>query len=324
LIVGAGIAGLSLQYFLAKRGIDSTVIDFKKEIGKPIRDTGLISNLIFKIFPIEKEELIEEEFEEAELIFQKTSFKVKSKKSKMFIVKRDLLDKKIFELTNSYIKPKIILNRKVVGFKNNEAILNDGRKIEYDLLIGADGTFSIVSKFFKMDKNVKYFLAQEAITKVNNKGKFIKVFFGKEFSKTYFLWKVLYKNKMKIGYIDLKLNENFENFLEGRKIYQYSDLIKIGETELQKDNVMLVGEASGIIKPFSLGGITYAVLTSLIASNVISKGVEIEKYKKVVRGLFLKGILIGKTAKKLIKFNKIIKLLRINSIISILHPDLLF
>lgn len=319
-VIGAGISGLSFQYFLAKNGIDCILIDSKKEIGKPIKDSGLISNKIFELIPLDKEKLIEESFRYADFIFENNKFRIFSKKSEMNVVKRGLLDKQILELTQTLTKPKIFLNTKAIGFKNNYVITKKG-KFKYDLLIGADGTFSIVSKWFKMDENVSFFISEEAIVKTKNENKSIELYFGKEYSKTYFLWKICYDKKMKIGYIDKHINKNFNKIIKSQPVYKYSDLIKIGKTSLQKENILLIGEATGIIKPFSLGGITYSVITSKIASDVISKGLNLKAYKILTEKFFKIPLFIGKAAKKLIKLNKIIKLFGIHKLASLFHPD---
>lgn len=319
-VIGAGIAGLSFQYFLAKNGIDCILIDMKKEIGKPIKDSGLISNKIFELIPLDKEMLVEESFRYADFIFGNSKFRIFSKKSEMNIVKRDLVDKQILELTQTLIKPKIFLNTIAISFKNNYVITNKG-KFEYDLLIGADGTFSIVSKWFKMNENVSFFISEEAIVETKNENKSIELYFGKEYSKTHFLWKIYYDKRMKIGYIDKHINKNFNKRITGQLIYKYADLIKIGKTSLQKGNVLLIGEASGIVKPFSLGGITYSVITSKIASEVISKELDLKEYKILTEKFFKIPLFIGKTAKKLIKLNKIIKLFSIYKLASLFHPD---
>jgi len=341
IIIGAGVSGLSLQYFLCKHGIEALVIDSKKKLGLPIRDTGLISNTTFRFFPEIKDEVVEEVFDESEFIFDKFSVKFSSKKSKMYMLKRDKLDQEIFNQTKMLVKkPKLLLGKKAVGIdpEKNFVVLDDGKRIKYDILVGADGTYSIVTRTFGLDKNVRYIVAQEAIFRTKTKQeKRIQMFFSDEYSKEHFLWRIHYDKKIKIGYMDRIVNKRFSSLvssIKGKKIEEYADMIKIGRVKLAENNVMVVGEAAGLLKPFSMGGISYGVVSSFIASKFVKKAVETEdilplsEYEKIVRVLLDKGIVFGYLSKevfKLIKRSRFLQLMlkvsNANKLARMLHPD---
>lgn len=340
-IIGAGVAGLSLQYFLAEKGIESIIIDKKSRIGYPIRDTGLISNTSFHFFPEIKDKVVEEVFDESEFIFDDFSIKFSSKKSSMYMLNRSRFDNEIFNLTKSMIRePKLLLGKRVatINKKANFVLLEDGKKIDYDVLVGADGTYSIVTKTFGLDKKISYVVAQEAIFKTRIKQeKKIRMFFSDKYSKEHFLWKISYDNKLKIGYMDKYVNEKFLDFansIKEKKVHEYSDLIKIGKVKLVDKNVIVVGEASGLIKPFSLGGISYGIISSFIASHFIERFVDNEdlkellKYENAVRLVLNKGMMFGYLSKEVFKiikrnniFRKLLKISKANKLAKVFHPD---
>lgn len=340
-IIGAGVSGLSLQYFLCKYGVESLVIDSKKRLGLPIRDTGLISNTTFRFFPEIKDEVVEEVFDESEFIFDKFSIKFSSKRSDMYMIKRDKLDQEIFEQTKTLVRrPELLLGKKVVSInpEKNFVVLNNGKKVKYDILVGADGTCSIVTRTFGLDKNVKYIVAQEAIFRTKTKQeKKIQMFFSDEYSKEHFLWRIHYDKKIKIGYMDRFVNKRFSSLVSSikeKKIEEYADMIKIGRVKLVENNVMVVGEAAGLLKPFSMGGISYGIVSSFVASKFIKKAVETEdilplpEYEKIVRLLLDKGIAFGYLSKEVFKLIKrsrflqlALKISNANKLARMLHPD---
>ncbi|MEM7817968.1 MAG: NAD(P)-binding protein, partial [Candidatus Aenigmatarchaeota archaeon] len=54
-IIGAGVSGLSLSYFLSSAGIKNLVIDMRKNVGKNYRSTSLVSSKIFDFLDFLKE-----------------------------------------------------------------------------------------------------------------------------------------------------------------------------------------------------------------------------------------------------------------------------
>ena len=339
-IIGAGISGLTLQYFLLKRGIEATIIDQKKEIGYPIKDTGLVSNILFKFFRQAKE-IVEESFNKASIFLNKTKIIFSSRKSKMYLIKRAELDKLIFSLSSTLSKPKIFLKERVIGIKDRH-IITQKRKVDYDILVGADGTFSKVANTFKMNKKTKFIFGEEAIFKLKNKkeSKRIEVFFSPKYSNEYFLWKIFYNNKLKIGYLDTKRNGYFWKIvrtIKGNILYSYSDFIKIGECDVQKENVLLVGEAASLLKPFTLGGINYGIISSYLASIVIKKVIDnlslnyLKEYKSLINDIFSKSMLMGKVVHHTFKKIKnsrimpvILKITMMKYFASFFHPDFFF
>ena len=218
--------------------------------------------------------------------------------------------------------------------------MNTGEKIKYDILVGADGTYSIVTKTFGLDKDVKYVFGEEIVFETKRmQEKKIELYFCEKYSKEHFLWIISYKNKIKVGYVDKVKNKNFPLFVKqkGKVIHKYFDLIKIGRVKLVNENVLVIGEAGGLIKPFSLGGISYGIISSFVASKFILKAIEkndikeLEKFESITRKILGKGILFGHLAKKTFNCVKkssllcyLLKILRINKIAMEFHPDFIF
>ncbi|MEM5828326.1 MAG: NAD(P)/FAD-dependent oxidoreductase [Candidatus Aenigmatarchaeota archaeon] len=331
-IIGAGISGLALSYFLSQNGIKNIVIDLKRDVGINHRSTSLISNKIFRYLDYFDEEDSINSYNIANFWYNDEKvFSIKSKK-KMYIFDYRFLERKIFENVDKRFS-NFLFSEKVldVDFERN-IVITDKRKINFEILVDASGTYAFLANKLNLFKFRKVFTSFEVYGIFEKKFESVNIFFDENFSKKKFGWFIELDNGALVGLIDKNLkNEKFNNFLKifGLKkiIYEYSHpILFISLKKLTYKNSIIVGEAAGIIKPFSLGGITYGILSSYVASKCILSN-SLASYEKKIRKIFRKSLYFGMLVDKLLRkrfFAKIIRFFGINKLVENLDPDFLF
>jgi len=98
LIVGAGPAGTYLAEKLASKGIDTTIIEKKKEIGK-YACSGLVSKRINDFVKIEKS-LIENKIKGSTFHSENTSFTIKRQDTQAYVLNRPAFDRFMADAQN--------------------------------------------------------------------------------------------------------------------------------------------------------------------------------------------------------------------------------
>jgi flavin-dependent dehydrogenase len=294
IVIGAGISGLSISYFLSQKGIKHEVIE-RKFVGYK-KDTSLVCENIKKFFDVEN--FVIEEFNTANFYYnEKFAFSVKSSK-KMLLIDRNSFEKYIYKnIDKKFAKFNFFEEVIDVNIEKNEIITNK-RKIKFDFLIDASGPSFLVGKKFC---NPKYVIAYEAIAKKVKDG--INLFFDKKISKNFFGWIVGCKNFSKIGIMDFGMRKecflNFLKFFNAKPKEVYGNLINISiPKKFFGKNFAIVGEAAGIIKNFSLGGINFAIISSFLLSKYLDN---LKKYERSIKKVFYSSIMKSRILRFLFK-----------------------
>jgi len=291
-IVGCGINGAYLAWELSK-GNEVEVFEKGGVVGeKPCSE--LISERIWNFVP-KKNELIRNIIEELVIHFSKKDIKLKFF-PRMLVVDRKQLASYIVELAMQN-GAKINLNsevKKVFYIKNKKPQLSvSGRVYEFDYLIGCDGYNSIVRKSLGIKDPLSILGIYTRIKKKSTKNS-IDVYP----LKNGISWVIPRKDEVEYGVyekVEIAKNE-FDNFCKGMKIKPkgvYSQLIPSRLTRMHKDRVALVGDAVGLTKPWSYGGIIWG----LIADNILIRTFpNFAKYEEGVRDYFEPKIFYSKIA----------------------------
>lgn len=289
-IVGCGIAGCYLANLLSKEGFKVLAIEEHKKIGYPSKCTGLVSWRIKKLISKEiLEKVIQNEIKKAKFISpSKLSFELISKKG-MYVLDRPKLD---FLLYKNSLNSNVIfkLGEKFLDFKieKNQIKIKTNKKIySSKILIGSDGSYSLIAKKINAIKFSKTFFGVQSLAKSKFEKDKVELWFGSKFSKEFFAWVVpINENYAKIGiaskenpllYYKNFLKERIGNFLKP----DTAGIIRIGLTKTSVyERILLVGDSSLQIKPFSGGGITYSLISSQIAFQAIKKSLEKQIFSK--------------------------------------------
>jgi len=298
-IVGAGITGLYLAWKLSEKGHQVTVFEKREKIGKEVC-SGLLSQRILNFIPQSKN-LIKNKIdyclihlpsdsearEEVKLLrTPKRTLKITFLK-KFFVINHNELDSLVFNLVKE-AGVKIILNSPIT-------FIPEG----FDRIIGCDGALSQIRKNLGL-KEPQFYLGIQGFLLKKDDSNFVETWP----TKSGFLWKIPRGRETEYGIIEKpNLAKNFfEEFLNKNNLSLEnikSALISQGLIIPKNQNITLCGEAAGLTKPWSGGGIIWG----LMAADILLKNFpDFLKYQKEVKKFFSPKIIFSQIAKKLVYF----------------------
>ncbi|MBN2203322.1 MAG: FAD-dependent monooxygenase [Candidatus Aenigmarchaeota archaeon] len=257
-IVGCGINGAYLAYRLAKRH-KVTVFEKKKVVGKDVC-SGIVSKRLWNHIP-KNENLIINDINEAKLHFPKKEVVLKFRPD-MLILDRKKLDQYVASLAEKAgaeikLGTEVDMVYNVKGMKPQVKV---GKKvIEFDRLIGCDGFFSVVRKGVGIEQP-KHRLGIYGYVKRKGDSKTVDIYP----TENGFCWKIPRKGTVEFGVMEMpdvasKMYKDFckKNRTKPKKTYSY--VIPGGLVDAAKGNVALCGDAIGLTKPWSGGGVIWGL-----------------------------------------------------------------
>ena len=284
-IIGSGICGLYLAWKLSKQGHDISVFEKRKKIGKETC-SGLFSKRILKFVP-ESKQLIQNRIDFVLVHFPKRTIKVRFSQ-KFFVMSHLDLDKLVASLAKRS-GAKIFLNQEARSLPRG-----------FDQIIGCDGVLSFVRKSLGI-KNPSFRLAIQGFVKEECFENFVEVW---PLVNQGFIWRVPRGKEIEYGIIakPQKAKEYFNRFLKKNKLSLRkirSALVPQGFSIPHHPTVTLCGDAAGITKPWSGGG----VIWGLIAADILLKHFpNFFNYQKAMKKFFLPKIIFSKTIITLVYF----------------------
>ncbi|MBW2989725.1 NAD(P)/FAD-dependent oxidoreductase [Candidatus Woesearchaeota archaeon] len=294
-IIGAGPAGCYTASLLAEAGKDVQLFEEHKEIGSPVRCTGLVTSSIKEVLK-PKESSIMNRISDVRIISKNTSLDLKLKE-KNLVLDRKSFDNDLADLAIAK-GAKIFLNCRFIDNKKNLIKVSYSQKketiLKTDYLIGADGPLSSVEKRNFPENKKSFMTGLQAIVRLKNDNCI-------EFypSLGTFSW-VVPENKeiCRIGsasYTNPKYA--FKELLKLKSIENKSIIEKQGgliplydpKLKTKKDNVFLVGDAASQVKATTGGGIIQGLKAagSLASSIIKQKDYEKGWKKEIGKGLWL-------------------------------------
>ncbi len=287
LVVGASVAGCRTAELIASRGYRVAIVEEHEKIGFPSKCTGLVSWRLKELLPELPEDIIVNVVEKAKFFSPfGISFVLKSKKP-VYVINRKKLDWYLFSCAlEKGCKP--FLSRRFIQFEKEKGIAVTTRgNIKTKLLIGADGANSTVAKVTSIKQPSKILFGLQSTIKGNFEEDCVELWFGQKIAPNFFAWVV--PESYATARVGLATNKNpmyfFKRFLKNRvgKFVKpdTAGMLRFGlMKETVGERVMLVGDAACQLKPFSGGGIIYALIASEVCAKACWKALEIEKYDK--------------------------------------------
>lgn len=283
-IIGAGICGLYLARKLSEKGHDITVFEKKDKIGNEVC-SGLFSQRILEFLP-ESRELIQNKISFVLLHFPKKTITVRFSKD-FFIMSHFELD----ELAGSLAQKagaEIILNHSISSLPQG-----------YDKIIGCDGVNSYVRGALNLP-DPKYRLGILGYVKKPCSVDYVEVWP----IKSGFIWKIPRGDRTEYGII-AKLQESkklFDEFLTRNKIlleWVRAKTIPQGFIIPSHSSITLCGDAAGLTKPWSGGGVIWGLTA---AEMLIKSFPDFLAYRKTARKFFIPKIIMSKIGIKIVNF----------------------
>lgn len=283
-IIGAGINGLYIGRKLAEAKNDVTIFEKKKEIGNNVC-SGLFSKRLLDFIP-EAGKLVKNRINSVKIHFPKKTIEVSFSKD-FLVIDHSELDKLAAELAKKG-GARILLNS---GVKE----IPEG----YDAIIGCDGYDSAVRKSLKLD-SPSLRLGIQGFSAEKSNLDFVEVWP----KKSGFLWKIPRGSETEYGAIANVFTASwlFRSFVKKMNVSLgpiKSKLIPQGLIIPDDEKNTLCGDAAGLTKPWSGGG----VIWGLFAADMLLKHFpDFKKYKEEADSFFKKKIWISKIAIKLVYF----------------------
>ena len=270
-IIGAGINGLYLGWKLSEMSHDVIVFDKKERIGDNVVCSGLFSERIFSFIP-QSRNLVKNKINYVNIHFPKKTIRVNFSKP-FFVIDHADLDRLVAKKT----KARIILN------KNIEEIPGG-----FERVIGCDGANSVIRKKLNL-KSPKFRLGALKTRRGPTSTDFVDVWP----CKTGFSWKIPRGgNTIEVGQIadfsEIKKESGF-----------FYKIIPQGLIMPKNKKITLCGDAAGLTKPWSGGGVVWGLTT---ADMLLKNFPDFLKYKKEAKKFFTPKIIFSKFAIKTVNF----------------------
>jgi geranylgeranyl reductase family protein len=285
-IIGAGPVGSYAAYQLSKEGFEVNLFDTKKasQIGSPIQCTGLLTSEIKKFIPLKKDFLINTfsnirvfSPDQQAITINKTEYLVDRTKFDQYILNLALKQGVVFHHQHKLTEIKEGKGKRELTFKHKKQT----RKFSPDIIIGADGPLSLVSRYLNPFKKKTCYYGLQAVIKGSFNTDSYRVFLGSQVCPGLFAWLVPEsKTKAKVGLAALSNPfHQFNNLLKTLDIKQkqiiekQAGLIPLFDSKVKTrhKNVFLLGDAASHVKATTLGGIVPGFKAAINLTHHLTK-----------------------------------------------------
>ncbi|BAB60664.1 hypothetical protein [Thermoplasma volcanium GSS1] len=292
IVIGAGPSGSYAAYRLSKMGLDVLLLEEHKEVGKPVECTGLVSK---RVLDFVKTRSIAGKVYGANIYFPNGKSIHVEKNDETIVLYRDSFDKDVAAMAIG-AGADIRINARAISVKeNNDSVTvkyRDSGQLKEDnakVVIGADGINSVVRRdlYRIRQEKVVSTLQYDMAGKIEDE-RSVNVYLGSKYTHGFFGWAVPGGEIIRVGtgsyrasaYPYMKaLSKRFgTNRVLG--ITGAGIPIKIAKSLFTKRSV-LIGDAGGIVKPLSGGGIYTGIFSANLASERVANAIENEDYSQL-------------------------------------------
>ncbi len=317
IIVGAGPAGSTAAYVLARGGSRVLLVDFKRKVGSPVQCAEFVPIQISYRFPeFFTEETVAQKIDD--MVHLTPWGEVVRSESPGFMLRRDRFDHLIADLALKE-GADLMLRTLFLGFEDGKIWLEhiDTRTrfpVEADLVIGADGPRSRTARI--TGDHTRTFLTTAQFTMPLRETLRDLIIYFRDYIPGGYGWVFPKGELANVGVgIDPDFGVNVmdvlrrfvkevvaDGFVEEKILSRTGGWIPAeGIKRPFRRKVLLVGDAGGFCHPITGGGIANAVLTGAMAGEAILEGSP-EDYEEEAMDVF--GETLTKAALKRVKYMK--------------------
>lgn len=335
LVIGAGPVGSNTARLFAKEGHKVLLVEEHPEVGIPVQCAGLVTPRIFDHCPFDIGDLHQNDLHGGVVYSPDgTEVRFRTDKVQAQAMDRARFDQRMAEYaTNEGVELRVATkavaaNRIDGGI--SVTLQHDGKRTDVSckFLVGADGIRSRTAEWFgfpRVDEIVSAYEAELTGCHIEEED-MIPMFAGDKAAPGFFSWIIpLGEGKTRSGlavapglseqaakkyYQEMFTDPQSKPFLEGaEESYLIIGGIPLGlRKQLVQDRVALVGDAAGMAKPTSGGGIYMGLVASEhlveVASPILSGTLDakaLRPYEKAVRGGIAKELRKGNLLRGLYK-----------------------
>lgn len=294
-VVGGGVMGLYISWKLSEMGHEVSLFDKKKEdtLGHKCCSC-LVSERIKQFIPI-TEECIENKISSCVINFPKGKVKLNFS-PKHLALNREMIINILLDL-NKKVGTRIILGQEIKKVPQG-----------FDRVIGCDGAFSVIRRSLNLpDPKIKN--GVQAYSLIKNNSNTTETFTSGDIYG--FCWKIPKGDKIEYGALGSQtdVRKKVDRILNIKGVERDSfsaaavpcpkfSLFNAGLIFPKEKNITLCGDAMGLTKPWSGGGIIWG----LHAADILIKTFpDFKKYKKETVGFFKFKILKGQISNYLVQ-----------------------
>jgi digeranylgeranylglycerophospholipid reductase len=319
-VVGAGPAGAIAAKYAAQNGASTLLIEEHGSTGSPVQCAGLISTAALKECEIGEKDFVLAKMKGAFVYAPDgQELNVTGKSVKAYVIDRKVFDRALVK--QSLDKGvDILLKTRFEGFKNGKVCIRsfgEKKEIHGNIIIGADGIQSSAGRAVGLPRCEKFISGIQFEAPYAAKDpEYVEIFTGNSISPGFFSWAVPFDGMARIGLAkdqnDIPARYYLEKLLRhpvlasrygGSRTEYVLGGIPLGPPDKTiKDNVMLVGDAAGQVKPTSGGGIYMGAVCAKIAGEVAARAVRketsLDEYEKRWRSEVGRELAMGMTIHK--------------------------
>ena len=295
IIVGGGPAGCITGENIKNHKV--LIIEEHQCIGAPLQCAGLIS--INGVKELGAPKGCVNDIKGAYIYSQNNTIKVGNDEIRAKVYERKVMDKDIAIRASKNKNIDILLKAhgKIIENKDKSSFFNKnsnyGLSINHNgnkhntfpkIIVSADGAKSFIGKSANIVKKREMLAgAQIEMANVDIDTDFVHVFLDRRYCNDFFIWIIpMGKDRVRVGLCDSSNSYNkLLNFINNHPVA--SNLLKnavpiefstgalpIGYSKSVKNNLMLVGDSAGQIKPISGGGLYYGAKSAKICGEIIT------------------------------------------------------
>lgn len=279
-VVGGGPAGALAAASAARAG--AKVLLLERTRRAPARCTGLVSPRAIDLLQVPQSLILQEI--RGVRVHSPTgrALKISAPEPKGYVIDRAALDALLLSRAR---EAGVEVRQGVAATGLAGTVLHTAcGEVGFSVLVGADGPLSSVARWAGLPRPKELLVGLQAIVQADSDGELVDVFLGREVAPGFFAWAVpAGEGELRVGLATESGREAgrlLAAFLKARfpganVLQRVGGLIPIGPPKRTVgENVLLVGDAAGQVKPTSGGGLYFGALCARIAGELAARGPE--------------------------------------------------
>lgn len=282
-MVGGGPAG-SLAAIMLGKEHDVVVAEEHQTPGFPVQCAGLISKDCFTAYSryCKIKRAVDNRIKGAFFFSPDGNFV--EARGEAYVVERKMLDSMLFNRASDFAETLVKLR---VRFEGRSAYAGN-RRVDADRIIGADGVNSVTAKYFGFERP-ELFLAVQIEARFDPIDEnYVELYFGNDYSRGFFAYAVPLGDTARIGVVSktdplaclrrvIEKHPSTSKRIKGGVIELNVGAVPIGLVDFVKENVALIGDSAGMVKPYTGGGLYYLLVA---AEKLAESFPNLEDYRK--------------------------------------------